>query len=1621
MTAAGGEGVSWVDVAGSAAGIESQMRAIGAQAAKGFAESFNSAVGSTLSEAMGHALAGPLSGVVSEFSAVLKGGMNTAASSAAAEFARTTKDMGGTMLSGFGSLSPEATAAGATVGKAISGGIAAAVVAGAALLVSDVKNVVKLVDTEFGAFGKVGADAADTLMTAFSSSVEGKVPDVMGALSVVEEGVKTGLELPLNILSTEIDNTVGRIPIIGDAVKSALGVVESAFGAVFAVFDEAKQLGGEFTDVLIQIGDEYESISRTIAGQTLDSGGLEGLLGVVQNIAVSGAVENIKNVSDVIGTLSQRLSVLDDGAGLTQQQLTGLATTFGQATELLGYKVDVDNATSALVNFHVPADQVNDDFLQMVQISRDAGANLNTVLSMVDKLGPSMAAMGFSATDVTYFVAQMNREFGNSATMRFAQAWAMLTEKLQLKGLDPGAGLKDVVAVVQDYLKVSNEAAAVDFLKSMGLSATAAELVLKAIQDDVGGITSGIDAAKNAVPGLHEPLLDVLDATKTLSQQWETIGTQLEGVFAPLGLGLISALSGASTSISDWIQENQSKLIGFADVIGQWISHAVSDLAHLTGALFKAAAAPAEIFKDVMLEIFKAIDAGMRAITLPLSLLPSWMTMGIDFGPIDKSLADAVAPLNALEHLDLSTALRQAGDAANTLGDAVDQAAPKLHHLALGVEDVDSIKQAFLQTYTAVGEAAPKLQSAFEASKDAVQLLGDPATWAKVRDQLHQLGIDLQYSPTGLVTSISASTQTEADALKAWWESQFGKGNPLPVEVTVAPAPPMSPDEARDKLGLPSEIQVPVTPVPSGVSPYPGPAGGPIPFTPGYVPPGTETPPGPNVPGVLTPGDLGGLLHPSGYLQIPGQVTIHPASNTLDPHDVMGSAGIEPKWQGDVPGHSPGVVMPTGLAISDQHDVKSISDIMDAAGIPSTLQGPDGVLMNVSFTMPSGSGATMPAGFDLPGGVPSAGGGGGGFYGLPKGTDIRQGAAGFPAWVYSLGQAFGLDASTYAGHQEGTGFNRGIDWFPKGHADMSGQSYSPEERARLQAFAEYLTSAGVRSDVDQVIWDNTATGQKIGAAGGQLVGPGTSQPQYYSKDWADHTGHVHTSFEVSPPLPDGGPATSATTTASAANWDATAMNESSGNWATNTGNQHYGGLQFSQSSWELAGGLKYAPRADMATEAQQKAVADQLLAIQGPGAWPGTFVPAGLGLDTASQPVIQAAGFTFSNAPLSPPGLPTTPAPTQPGGSYTDVGPPPGMPLAPAGSATAIPTPWGSFDYSWNQADKGAGMTAEQRIKFDQWLHDFQTKLQRGTDDQTAINDALQRQADDLTKKHDADQAWTDQQNRILPGMTDSQRKLIEGTTEYQAAQAKAAAADKAYAASTEAVDKARQRSSENQVQQNLQDEKKPPWETKADKVTPDQNAEALGKGLLKGIFQELGFPDIFGKSPDQWGITKLLTSGAGYGLSLLQNMGTGSPPTGLYAPGGPFAGKATGTAGSSSGSQPSGLLGLFSGILPDLGKAMQPGSTGTPAPLYNSGEGGQRGPLPGPAGPDNIPSGMKSSDTPAVQPAALHTTHGQGLTVNFNPQGLNVMSQPQVKQGISDALNTTSAPAVVGGAPVIA
>ncbi|KZS70485.1 resuscitation-promoting factor RpfA [Mycobacterium kansasii] len=124
-------------------------------------------------------------------------------------------------------------------------------------------------------------------------------------------------------------------------------------------------------------------------------------------------------------------------------------------------------------------------------------------------------------------------------------------------------------------------------------------------------------------------------------------------------------------------------------------------------------------------------------------------------------------------------------------------------------------------------------------------------------------------------------------------------------------------------------------------------------------------------------------------------------------------------------------------------------------------------------------------------------------------------------------------------------------------------------------------------------------------------------------------------------------------------WDQVARCESGGNWAINTGNGYYGGVQFTPGTWASHGGGEFAPSPQLATREQQIAVAERVLATQGRGAWP--VCGHGLSAPTPRQASAPAA----LNGPLDAPEVNGEPAPLADG-------PPPADGAQPADPAPQV-------------------------------------------------------------------------------------------------------------------------------------------------------------------------------------------------------------------------------------------------------------------------------------------------------------------------------------------------------------
>lgn len=140
------------------------------------------------------------------------------------------------------------------------------------------------------------------------------------------------------------------------------------------------------------------------------------------------------------------------------------------------------------------------------------------------------------------------------------------------------------------------------------------------------------------------------------------------------------------------------------------------------------------------------------------------------------------------------------------------------------------------------------------------------------------------------------------------------------------------------------------------------------------------------------------------------------------------------------------------------------------------------------------------------------------------------------------------------------------------------------------------------------------------------------------------------------------------------NWDAIAACESSGNWSANTGNGYYGGLQFTQSTWEANGGSGNPANA---SREEQIRVANNVLQTQGIGAWPVCGKKGGSAAAPAKStaPTTNSGSGNKAKAPAPARTTPVAPAlvASNPAGDYTVVA---GDSLSKIATALNVPGGW---------------------------------------------------------------------------------------------------------------------------------------------------------------------------------------------------------------------------------------------------------------------------------------------------------------------------------------------------------
>lgn len=603
------------------------------------------------------------------------------------------------------------------------------------------------------AFKGLGGKVAETFMSDFNKVVSGKgidLSDVVKPFQMLE-----------NMITAPIMNTIGKIPLLGAPIR-----------ALKDTFDTATASASVYMQTLIDIGTTYTEVARTIASSTVDSTQLEGLTSGVRDIMASGAIVHLDDVASAIGRLNTNIG------NLSSEQLKELTTNFATLEELVG-KVDPTKFAGVINAWGIGGDAANETLTQLGNTARITGVDMNKLMSEMEQVGPSMRAFGYSAQQTATFFASMAQQ--GLPAQRAVFMWTKAFSEATKAGEDPKTWLETQLTAIKQFAAAGDmQAAAEAFEKAFGQRGTPLML------EDIKRGLIDIPALMKPLAGIDEPLSKGIEETKSLGDAFEVIGHQISAALEPIGLYLAKGLVSATGSVTTWLAENQDKVVHWGIVISDWILTAAGDLARFMGDSLLMVSGILNPLKEMVAAFFGSF---LSLITLTVDALAELPLVGHLFEGAKRTMNDTMEALHKIDKVDLGHIASDFGHQLQHLGDVtIPGVKSSLDRVGGQLESNLKVSEAFSQEIN--GELKPAFDQikdasgqliAGDAEHPALRLLGKPEQWADIKNKLHEMGIEIQTSTTGVVSKIEFANKEAHDTWDKWYEEAAKKGGKSPM------------------------------------------------------------------------------------------------------------------------------------------------------------------------------------------------------------------------------------------------------------------------------------------------------------------------------------------------------------------------------------------------------------------------------------------------------------------------------------------------------------------------------------------------------------------------------------------------------------------------------------------------------------------------------------------------------------------------------------------------------------------------------------------------------------------------------------------------------------------------
>jgi len=259
--------------------------------------------------------------------------------------------------------------------------------------------------------------------------------------------------------------TAGFVSFLGPAVIVA---------AVVGAFKGLYEIGGVMDDVTDGI-----RVSTGAQGAALD-----GLVSSVKNVG-NTVPATLEDIGSAVSSVTQRL-------GYTGPVLEGFTARLLEVGRLQDAPVNINDLSSALNGFNVPAEKANATLDQLYRVSQATGIPVAQLSSSLANQGAVLGQLGFSLGSSAALLGTLDKAGVNAEQVVKSLGAGMV--RLAKDGEAPAQAFDRVITELQGYVDTGNTAAALDLAGSVFGTRGAAQFVaaLQSGQINMADLRSGV-------------------------------------------------------------------------------------------------------------------------------------------------------------------------------------------------------------------------------------------------------------------------------------------------------------------------------------------------------------------------------------------------------------------------------------------------------------------------------------------------------------------------------------------------------------------------------------------------------------------------------------------------------------------------------------------------------------------------------------------------------------------------------------------------------------------------------------------------------------------------------------------------------------------------------------------------------------------------------------------------------------------------------------------------------------------------------------------------------------------------------------------------------------------------